>query len=164
MIAIGKLLSRIEDTLHYGGCLALAAVVVLINADILMRLGFGRPVQIQFEMTELYLMPALATLSLSRVFRDGGHLALDIVPEHMPGLAGHVIRRIRLLLAAAFFAAVTYMSGKFALRAFTRGEIEFGVIDWPLGWAYAAIPLGCGVLVLRLFYETLNEGASNASP
>lgn len=153
MNTLGKLLSKLEDTLHIGGCLALIAVAVLINADILLRLIFNAPVQIQFELTELYLMPALATLSLSRVFREGGHLALDFVPETLPGTFGKVVVLMRLFLATAFFGAITYMSGKFALKAFVHGEVEYGVLDWPLGWAYAVVPIGCGVLVLRLIHD-----------
>ena len=153
-------LRRVEDFLHVAGCSALVLVAMLLNADILLRLFFNRPVQIQFEATELYLMPMLATLSLSRVFRDGGHIALEIVPEDLLGRASAAIRTVILLLSAAFFAAVTYTSGHFALRAFVRGDFEFGVIDWPLGWAYAAIPLGCGVLTLRLVHEATRRAAS----
>ena len=153
MDVLGNILKKIEDTLHIAGCLALAGVAVLINADILLRLFANRPVQIQFELTELYLMPALATLSLSRVFREGGHLAVDFMPENFPGLFGALIVKIRLLLPAAFFAAVTYKSGQFALEAITHGEVEYGVIDWPLGWAYSVVPVGCGVLALRLIHD-----------
>lgn len=148
-------LSRIEDALHVAGCLALAAIALLINADVLMRLVFDTPVQIQFELTEIYLMPALAALSLSRVWRQGGHLALDIVPESLWSVAGGAVRIAALLLSALFAGALAFMSGGFAARAFARGEIEFGVIDWPLGWAYASVPLGCGVLALRLVFDAL---------
>ncbi|WP_223145470.1 TRAP transporter small permease [Aquicoccus porphyridii] len=158
MKLLGKLLTKIEDILHLGGCLGLVAVAGLINADILLRLLFNRPVQIQFELTELYLMPALAMLSLSRVFRDGGHLALDFVPEHLPGSWGTVVAKLRLLLPAVFFAAVTWMSGKFALEAIVHGDVEYGAVDWPLGWAYAVVPLGCGVLVLRLLHDAFTRG------
>lgn len=146
-------LRKLEDILHLAGCLALIAVAVLINGDILLRLFANRPVQIQFELTELYLMPALATLSLSRVFRDGGHLSLEFVPEHIPGLIGRMISKLRILLPAAFFAAVTFMAGKFALNAFSHGAVEYGVVDWPLGWAYVVVPIGCGVLTLRLLHD-----------
>jgi TRAP-type C4-dicarboxylate transport system permease small subunit len=163
--AIERILSKIEDILHIAGCLALVLVAVLLNIDIGTRLFAGHPLQIQFEMTELFLMPALATLSLSRVFRDGGHLSLDIVPESLMGPAAGIVRRLRLLLAVGFFGCVTWMSGKYALRAFHRGDIEFGVLDWPLGWAYAAIPLGCAVLVLRLAFELIKSNERvNASP
>ncbi|WP_238364565.1 TRAP transporter small permease [Mesobacterium pallidum] len=158
-----KILSKIEDILHLAGCLSLVAVAALINADILLRLFANRPVQIQFELTELYLMPALATLSLSRVFRDGGHLALEFTPEHMRGVFGALVSRLRLLLPAAFFAAVTVKSGMFAYHAIAHGDVEYGVIDWPLGWAYAAIPLGCGVLVLRLLHDALQRRAPAAT-
>lgn len=158
MNVIGKILSKIEDILHLAGCLALVAVAVLINGDILLRLLFNEPVQIQFELTELYLMPALATLSLSRVFREGGHLSLDFMPRNLSGVLGTAVGTLRLLVPAAFFAAVTVMSGRFALEALTHGEVEYGVIDWPLGWAYSVIPLGCGVLVLRLLYDAINTG------
>lgn len=150
-----KGLGKLEDILHLAGCLSLVAVAGLINADILLRLLANRPVQIQFELTELYLMPALATLSLSRVFRDGGHLALEFTPERLPGVIGAVLQKLRLLLPAAFFAAVTFMSGRHAFRAISHGDVEYGVVDWPLGWAYALIPLGCGVLVLRLLHDAL---------
>lgn len=156
MNVIANTLKKIEDTLHIAGCLGLVIVVVLINADIILRLIANRPVQIQFELTELYLMPALATLSLSRVFRDGGHLALDFMPETFPGVLGVVVTKLRLLLPAVFFAAVTYMSGKFALNALVHGDVEYGVVDWPLGWAYAVVPLGCGVLVARLIHDALS--------
>ena len=148
-----KVLSKVEDLLHLAGCLSLVAVAVLINGDILLRLFANRPVQIQFELTELYLMPALATLSLSRVFRDGGHLALEFTPERLPGAFGAVVSKLRLLLPAAFFAAVTIMSGKFAIGAILHGDVEYGVVDWPLDWAYAVVPIGCGVLVLRLLHD-----------
>ncbi|MBY5973106.1 TRAP transporter small permease [Ferrimonas balearica] len=160
MNVFGIILSKLEDILHLAGCLCLIVVVALINADILLRVVFNHPVQFQFEFTELYLMPALACLSLSRVFRDGGHLALDFVPDHLPGWFGKVVAHLRLLLPAAFFAAVTYMSGAFALHAFAQGDVEFGVVDWPLGWAYIVVPLGCGVLVLRLLYDAMGGQAS----
>lgn len=156
----GKILEKIEDTLHLLGCLGLLAVVGLINADILLRLLFKLPVQFQFELTELYLMPALATLSLSWVFRVGGHLALDFVPELLPGLAGQVVAKLRLLLPAAFFAAVSWKSGSFAVHALLHGDIEYGVVDWPLGWAYAVVPVGCSVLAMRLLFDALTPRAS----
>lgn len=160
MHVFGKYLSKLEDILHFAGCLCLVVVVALINADILLRLFLSRPVQFQFEFTELYMMPALASLSLSWVFRVGGHLALDFVPDHLPGTFGTVVAKLRLLLPAAFFAAVTFMSGEFALHAFQEGDVEFGVVDWPLGWAYGVVPLGCGVLVLRLLHDAMGGRAS----
>jgi len=160
MSPLATILRAVEDALHIAGCLALGAVAVRINADIFLRLFADRPVQIQFELTEFYLMPALATLSLSRVFRDGGHLALEIVPADLFGPASGLVHRVVLILSAIFFGVVAYVSGHFTLEAFMRGDIEYGVIDWPLGWAYAPVPLGCGVLALRLVYDSLTPSGA----
>ncbi len=155
-----RALSGVEDILHVAGCLALVTVAAFINADILMRLILDTPVEIQFELTEIYLMPMLAVLPLARVYRKGGHLALEIISEDAFGRASPVIHRVILAVAAAFFAAVTWKSGQFALHAFQRGDVEWGAVDWPLGWAYGAIPLGCGVLTLRLIVDAVAPGAS----
>lgn len=161
MRAFENSLAKLEDILHIAGCLALVGIAVLINLDIFLRVLASHPLQFQFEMTELYLMPALATLSLSRVFRDGGHLALDVVPQ---SVLGQPLRRAVLAMSAAFALAVALMSGRFALRAFLRGEVEYGALDWHLGWAYASVPLGCAVLAIRLIFETVKKGEISATP
>ena len=158
---VGNVQSKLEDVLHFIGCLSLVAVVILINADILLRVFANRPVQIQFEMTQLYLMPALATLSLARVFRDGGHLALDIVGEDAIPV---ILHRLILAMSACFFVAVTWMSWRFAYRAFQRNAVDFGVMDWPLGWAYLVVPIGCGALALRLITETFKKSRQVPAP
>jgi len=155
-------LTLLENALSWAGSLALILVAVLLNGDILGRLLFGWPVQIQFEMTEIYLMPALAVLPMSRVFREGGHLALEVIPEDAFGGATVAIRRAILLAAAAFFAVVTWKAGAFAAHAFARNDVEWGVVDWPLGWAYSVIPLGCGVLVLRLIVEAIGSAKKDS--
>ncbi|MDF0599273.1 TRAP transporter small permease [Psychromarinibacter sp. C21-152] len=159
-----KALSGIEDILHVAGCLALITVAAFINADILMRLILDTPVEIQFELTEIYLMPMLAMLPLARVYRMGGHLALEVIPADAFGRASPAVHRMTLVAAAVFFAAVTWKSGEFALHALMRGDVEWGAVDWPLGWAYAAIPLGCGVLTLRLIVDAVVPGAPRRGP
>lgn len=156
------ILGRIEDGLHLLGCAALVLIAVLINADILGRLFFRTPVQFQFEMVELYLMPAVATLSLAKVFREGGHLSLEFIEPSVFGRFWPALRIVMLLCSAVFFIALTAMSGRFAFHAFEHGEVYFGVIDWPLGWAYLSVPLGSAVLTVRLLFETIRRSAESA--
>lgn len=154
---IEKALKNLENLLHAIGCIALVLVAGFINADIIMRVVFSIPLQVQFEVIELYLMPMLATLSLAWVLRKGGHLSLEIFqPSHF-GKAWPYLRNFALLASLAFFAALTYKSGNFAFKAFAKDKIYMGIIDWPLGWAYVAIPIGCGVLCLRLVMEVMKK-------
>lgn len=157
-----KILRWFEDILNITGCAALALIAISINADVLVRLFLGFPLQFQFEMVGIYLMPMLACLPLSRVFRDGAHLSLDIIQPSTFGRLWPAIRVVILVLAAAFFAAVTIMSGQRAVQALAGGDFYFGYIDWPLGWAYAAVPVGCSVLTVRLAFDAIRKTDINA--
>lgn len=150
-------LKSLENLLHAIGCVALVLVAGFINADIILRVFFDSPLQIQFEVIELYLMPMIATLSLAWVLRKGGHLSLEIFSPCNFGKAWPILRLITLVASLLFFTALTYQAGKFALRAFAGDKIHMGIIDWPLGWAYVAIPIGCGVLCLRLLFEIVKK-------
>ena len=155
-------LSLAENALFVLGCVALAIMAVLINADILGRSLFRMPLQIQFELVERYLMPAVAVLPLSKVYRDGGHLAIEFIGPKTFGRFWPFVRAVMLLSAAAFFGAMTFMSGRFAAEAFIHGRVYFGIVDWPLGWAYSTVPAGCAVLTVRLLYELTKRGAKSA--
>ncbi|TMV08279.1 TRAP transporter small permease [Arenibacterium halophilum] len=159
MRPVETVLRRVEDVLHILGCAALVVIAVLINLDILLRVLLGRALEMQFELTEFYLMPALATLSLAWVYRQGGHLALEVDLSRIFGSARDIVRRLVQALAAAFFLIVCYVSGKYCLNAFLNDDVNFGVYDWPLGWSYLPVPLGTGVLALRLMHDMTRRGA-----
>lgn len=162
MKRVETILCFMEDALHVLGCASLVLIAVMINADILSRFAFKVPLVFQFEAVEFYLMPAVATLSLARVMREGGHLSLEIVHPEVFGRAWPAVRAVMLLAAITFIAALTFKSGQFALKAFVRDEVYFGFIDWPLGWAYLSVPLGCGMLMLRLLFELTRRSAEGA--
>lgn len=147
--------AMLEDALHWAGCLCLAAVLLLVTADTALRFSINQPLAFQFELTEMYLMPAMATLSLARVQRLGGHLAIDFIQVSWFGPLAPVLLRLNALLPALFFALVAWQSGKYAWAAFVRNDTYMGVIDWPTWVAYASIPIGTGMLTLRLFAETV---------
>lgn len=156
-------LARVEDAFHAVGCLCLFAVLVLITVDIVFRALFSKTVAFQFELTEMFLMPALATLSLARVQRTGGHLAIDFVNLDSLGAFAGVMRRINTALPAIFFALVAWQSGKYAFAAWLRNDINMGVIDWPMYVAYSSVPAGTGLLVLRLLVETFRGGGKKTN-
>ncbi|MGE0725725.1 MAG: TRAP transporter small permease [Alphaproteobacteria bacterium] len=148
-------LAAVEDALNWVACIALAVMTALIAADALGRALFHLQIQSQFELTELYLMPAIAVLSLSRAFRRRAHITLDLVGDRALGAAAQPVRLLVLLLSAAFAALVAWKSGAFALEAFRRDDVFLGVYDWPLWLAYASVPLGFGLLTLRIITDAV---------
>lgn len=151
----GGFLTWIEDAAHAVGCVCLLAALLFMTADVAMRTFLGKTVAFQFELTEMFLMPALATLSLARVQRLGGHLAIDFVDLAWTGRLAPLVVRLNTGLPALFFALLAWQSGKYALAAWTRNDTNMGAIDWPMYIAYASIPIGTGLLTLRLLAETI---------
>lgn len=150
-----RALMRVEDVLHWTACTCLVVMAGLIVWDAVSRTLFGVPLQVQFELTELYLMPATAVLSISRVFRDQGHLSLDVFDPERLGRAARPVHALVLILSGTFFAIVTWKAGMYAHTAWVRNNIYLGVYDWPLWLAYLSIPLGCGVLTVRLAHDLI---------
>lgn len=149
-------LAYVEDVLHALGCTALGAVLVLITTDALLRFVANETIEFQFEFTEMYLMPAMAALSLARVQRVRGHLAIEFVSLSWLGPFGAVLARMNHALPALFFALLTWQSGKYAWAAWVRDDIFMGTIDWPMYAAYVSIPVGTGVLTIRLIVDALS--------
>lgn len=161
-----RILGHVEDSLHILACGCLVLLTGLIAVDVISRTLFSTPLHVQFELTELYLMPATAVLSLSRVYREHAHLSLEVVKPEKFGRAWPYLHSLILAISAVFFVLLAWRSGVYAYKAFTNNAIYFGVHDWPLGVAYSSIPLGSGVLALRLindFISTIVFGNADAS-
>lgn len=148
-----RTLILLENVLHFVACIALVLLVGIVTWDAASRLVFGRPLQFQFELTELYLMPAVSMLSLSWVYRNRAHLSLDLVDPAGLGRAGPPIQFAIIAISAGFFGLVAWKSGAYAAAIWARGDVYMGYRDWPVWLAYASGPLGCGVITFRLLHE-----------
>lgn len=58
------LLARVEDLLLLLSCAGVAAMAVVIVADAGMRYLFGSPLSIAYDLTRIYVMPAVVFLAL----------------------------------------------------------------------------------------------------
>lgn len=156
-------LSYVEDAAHVVGCASLFTILCLVTADVLLRSTISKTVPFQFEFTEIYLMPALSTLPLARVQRLGGHLAIDFLDMKLLGTLRPLFARLNTALPALVFGCIAWMSAKYAFAAWTRNETNMGVIDWPMYIAYASVPIGTGLLTLRLALETIRGKSETTS-
>ena len=57
------------------------------------------------------------------------------------------------MLAVIAFGAVAYISGLEAVEKFVNQDKLFGAVQFPIYWSYVWVPLGCGLMTLRLIYE-----------
>jgi TRAP-type C4-dicarboxylate transport system permease small subunit len=146
----GKVLVAVENALAGLSCVTLFAIMVLVTVDAAGRAFFGLPLQIQFELTQNYLLVMVITLALPWGYREGGKVTVDFLVDRLPVRVAAGVNAVNLLLALAVFVVITGTSMGGVIEAFRNDETVLGIIDWPVAYARVWVPVGTGVLCLRL--------------
>ena len=151
-----RLLSLIERLAMVAVGIAFALIMLVMTVDAFGRYAFNAPLPFTHELVTGYLMVAASLLALSATLAHGEHVSIDVFVRRMP-------RRVRLaaqvatgVLGLLFIAAVGYQGLSLTLESLSSGEVKPGVILWPVWITYAFIPLGFGILMLRLTHMTVD--------
>lgn len=133
----------------------LTAMMLLVSADAILRHVFAAPLTFQLTLTESYLLVAMAMLALPWGYRQGGTIQVRLLLDATPKAFNNVVIRIALVAASAYLAALAwYAWGRFH-EAFANDHVTMGVIDWPVDWSWVWVPLGCGLLSLRVLLDAV---------
>lgn len=150
-------LQRIESAAMGIAVVALGLIMVLLTVDAALRYALNRPLPFTFDLTSMYLMEAAFFLALSHALRKNDHVAIELLVRRMPRRLRHLSSAAVNLLAIGFFLAVFWEGADFSWQSWIDGEVKTGAILWPI-WASAVfVPLGVGLLLLRLAHGTAIE-------
>jgi TRAP-type C4-dicarboxylate transport system permease small subunit len=133
--------------------LSIFVMMLSISADALSRYLFGSPITGQYEFTQFYLLVILVFMALPRTYVIGGHIRLKLLDGYRRKIPFNLSERLNVALGAIAFGAVAYISGLEAVDKFVHQDKLFGAIQFPIYWSYVWVPLGCGLVALRLIYE-----------
>lgn len=156
---LDRILRPLENLAALMAAVMLMAAMVLVSADALMRYAFNAPLAFQYVLTESYLMVALVCLPLAWGFRTGGYIRIEFLLNSLPEKPREIVMRVGLIISAAYVAVLGWTAGEHFWGSYTSGEVMFGVIDWPVAWSWVWIPIGCGLLALRLLLTTFGPPA-----
>ena len=132
-----------------GGVLMLATML-LTSADVVARYLLNAPLAFNQYLTENYLMVGLMSLPLAWGFQAGGYIRVIGAVRALPPRLSQVLLRLGLLAGAAYIATLAWLGGVRAWEAFEDGSVDMGIIDWPVSWSWVGVPVGLGLLALRL--------------
>lgn len=151
---INKILTPIENVFAAFSGLCTMIAMVLSTLDALMRYAFNTPLQFQFYFTSRYLLVALIMLALPWGFRTGGYIRITLVTEGMSARLRNPLLRVGLLISAIYVGILFMTSGGYFLKAYTENLVYIEEVNWPIDLSWIWLPLGLGVLVLRLLLIT----------
>lgn len=163
MTSVLRFLDRVEDALDWLAALAMAAIMVIVFCDVIMRYGFGRPLVWAYDLISLYLLAAVFFLALARAYSSGAHVNVDILQQRLPPAARRVTEIITCLIGAAIFIIVAQVGFERAREAFIARDVMSGGIEWPTWPALALVPIGFSLLALRVAVQGLAQGLSLAT-
>lgn len=130
--------------------ICIMAAMLLISADALMRYAFNAPLVFQLNLTQDYLLVAMIMMALAWGYRTGGYIRIVGLASLLPRSLRNLLFRVGILVSAGYTGTLAWQSFDQFWGAWVRGEVKFGVIDYPVWLSLIWVPLGLGLLTLRL--------------
>jgi len=154
---VGAFMDRLDRMANGVSRIALVVMLVLILVQVFTRYILNDPVEGVIGATELYLMPIIVFGSLSYLEMFDGHVRVGIVFDTLPARVRAALNIILRLISSAFFGLVAYGATKEAVKAWDFGYRTSGDIDAPLVTTLIIAPIGCSLLVLRLWINAAGD-------
>jgi len=140
--------------------LMMLAVMAIVSADVFMRYVFNSPFSWAYDLISLYLMAGIFFLALSQTYAAGGHVSVDILEQSFPAWLKRGCECLITALAFGAFAVMADAGLNRAVEAYRSADVVAGAIAWPTWPAIALVPLGAGLLCLRLVLLFIGHLAS----
>jgi len=133
------------------------AMMVHVTLDVTLKYLINTPIQGTLEITAYYYMVSIVVLPMAFVELTRQSIAVDLFYQMMPRWAQVATTGVVLLLCAAGYGGLAYISWPDALESFAKREIVMGTVNiyiWPtrflLPGALAVVTAVCVAHFIRL--------------
>jgi len=146
----------IENTLTYCSVGLILCVMVWVVAEVIARYVFNSPLPGHLEGAEL-LLPMIVFFGVSYVQARDGHVGMTFVVDALPKKVRRVTDILSLVVSALTCAALAYFSSKNVWLAWIYDDVTMSPPYWPVWPSAAVIPLGYGMLAVRMILQILQK-------
>lgn len=157
--ALDRALRLPEIAAAFAGGFAMVTATVLTSVDALMRYLFNAPLTFNAYLTTYYLMVAMLILPMAWAYRNGGYIRFVFLLMKLPKPVADLVLRAGQGVSAVYFGALTWFSWGRFWEHYSQGDVQMGEIDWPVSWSWICIPIGLGLLSLRLLLTAFGPSA-----
>lgn len=140
--------NRLEEYILVGG---LAVLVFIVCLQVTMRYFFHTGLTWSEEVAR-FLFLWLVWLGAAYAAKRRTHLRIEAFTQK---LSSNVRRKddfIALLIWIAFSAFLTWKGAELTMILFRRRQLS-PILEIKMAWAYAAVPIGAGLMLLRLLAQ-----------
>lgn len=142
---LSKFNAHMVATLHK----MLGVILLLISAilfhSVVMRYLFNNPVTWSEDAAKILLV-WMTLLGAPGGLRKGAHVSIDLIVEKLPHVLSQLLRLVSLLAVIYVSWMIVRHGWLFALQGMRRIVPS---LEWlPFGFAYLALPVGYGLMIL----------------
>lgn len=153
MRRIWKLIDdRFEEVI---GVIMLAVCLTLIFAGVVMRLVFKSGIPWQEELSRiLYVLVVYIGASYGMKSKD--HIRVVFIREMLPPLGRKILEIFTDIVWVGFNVVVVVISIQLYPKL-QRFIGESAILEIPLHWIFLTVPIGCGLVTLRLIQAYIQK-------
>ncbi len=153
-------LEAIEKVTATIAAVLMFAIMIIVSADVVMRYVFNRPFSWTYDLISLYVMAGVFFLSLSNTYAVNGHVAVDILMPRFSILTRRLCMIVSNIVGLAIFIPIGWLGYQRALDNYVSSDVLAGAIPWPTWLSAVLVPIGAGLLSLRLLVHLVANVAS----
>jgi TRAP-type C4-dicarboxylate transport system permease small subunit len=157
-----RLLDIVIDAFALAATLILAALVVCVGLEVVMRYFLGQPTRWVNEFSE-YALLWLAFLAGPWVLREEAHVKVEMLTDALSSEWRHKFHVTTSLVGAAICALFCWVSTAYVLEVFGTGEFLFKSVQLPKWAVMAVMPPGLALLALQFLRRALRPPPAAAS-
>ena len=133
----------------------LVVMVVLVTLQVFLRAFFDYSFIWAEELTR-YIMLYQIWVGAALAVKENAHLRITTVKDGRSPKGQIKMELLVIVLWTAFSAFLAIKSGQLVRILFYRGQIS-PAMQIPMGYAYASVTVGCGLMVIRLIQKLHGE-------
>lgn len=139
------------------------AMMVHVTLDVALKFLLRMPIQGTLEITSYYYMVAIVVLPMGFVELTRQSIAVELFHQMLPFRLQVVTIALVLLLSAAGYGGLAWISWPDALRAFAMKEIVMGTVNiaiWPARFLLPFALMVAALVCLMHFFRLLVSPAA----
>lgn len=155
-MALGRLAAALSRAGAAVGAVALAAMILLITAQVLSRRVLASPMVIADELSG-WLLVICTFSALGYALLHGDHIRVTLLSERLPARVQSVLQVMGGLVGAAVTALLAWRTAVMAWDSFAGGTFSIAGSGLPLWPVHVFMPIGFAILLAQMVVQTLDE-------
>lgn len=155
MGTVNKVVGWIEHVLSWVSMFFLGTLTIFVTADVVMRYAFNAPILGADDLSQDYLLPIVIWPSVAFVFSSGFQVRVTVLTQRLPTTVQRYLEVGMDLLGLLLYVAITIAGWQQFQQAVVQGERASNILQYPMAPAYFLVPLGAGLLCIRLIVDIL---------